>query len=72
MSSRLITPAEAAEMLGIAVATLAIWRTRGFGPPHMKFGGRMVRYSESDVRVFIERRTFQNTAESKSFLKNCD
>ena len=53
---RLLTPVETAEMLGIAVATLAIWRsTRRIVLPHIKVG-RHVMYHPDDVAAFIAAR----------------
>jgi hypothetical protein len=45
---RLLTPAEAAEILRVAESTLRGWRTRGTGPPWLKIG-RSVRYSRSGL-----------------------
>jgi hypothetical protein len=36
-----MAPTSAASYLGIAVKTLAIWRSRGFGPPFCKLSGRV-------------------------------
>ena len=53
----LLTPAQVAEILGVAVNTLAIWRsTQRYNLPWVKCG-RLVRYKEEDVMAFIERQT---------------
>lgn len=56
----LLTPSEVAEMLGIKVETLQIWRcTQRYNIPYVKIGGR-VRYKLNDVQHFIEERTVQH------------
>lgn len=51
---KLYTPKEAAEILGIDAATLAVWRcTQRVDLPFVKIGGR-VRYILEDVLQFIE------------------
>jgi predicted DNA-binding transcriptional regulator AlpA len=45
-----------AKILGIAPATLAIWRcTKRYQLPYVKVG-RLIRYKESDVEAFIQSR----------------
>lgn len=52
----LLTPKEVARRLRVSVQSLAVWRsTKRHGLPFTKIG-RLVRYRESDVRSFIERR----------------
>ncbi|MBW2022328.1 MAG: helix-turn-helix domain-containing protein [Deltaproteobacteria bacterium] len=46
---------EAADFLGLAVQTLRNWRASGNGSPYIKMG-RAVRYSEADLRAFVEQR----------------
>lgn len=56
-NDRLLTPHEAAAMLGITPGTLTVWRcTRRYNLPYIKVG-RCVRYKRSDVLAFIESRT---------------
>jgi predicted site-specific integrase-resolvase len=43
-----LTTAEAAQLLGIAVATLNEWRGRNFGPAYTKTG-RLVRYPDYEI-----------------------
>jgi len=63
MPSPLITPEEAAHLLGVRPATLATWRTIGrYNLPYVKIGAR-VRYRLADVEDFIERRTRQHTGQ---------
>ena len=56
----LLTPSEVAEMLGIKVETLQIWRcTQRYNIPYVKIGGR-VRYKSSDIDDFIRIRTVRH------------
>ena len=53
----------AASYLGLAPATLEIWRSTGrYDLPYMKIG-RCVRYRRSDLDTFLQRRTFTHTGE---------
>lgn len=47
-----LTPAEAAEVLGVPVPTLAQWRYRGQGPRYSKVGS-LVRYSRRDLDAWL-------------------
>ncbi len=50
----------AAEFLAVPEATLISWRSRGGGPPYIKFGSSRqatVRYSFADLRKWLEART---------------
>ena len=54
--TKLLTPNETAERLGILTKTLDVWRcTQRYNLPYVKVG-RLVRYRESDVEAFIESR----------------
>lgn len=48
-------PGEVAEYLGVPVATLYVWRTRGLGPRSSKVG-RHVRYRWADVEEYLDKR----------------
>ncbi|NQU42011.1 helix-turn-helix domain-containing protein [bacterium] len=55
-ATRLLTPQEASEILGIKESTLAVWRcTKRYGIPYVK-SGRLVRYRLADIERFIESR----------------
>ena len=50
---KLLTPEEAAEMLGLPSAkTLHEWRWRGKGPTSVK-AGKYVRYHPEDIRDYV-------------------
>lgn len=55
MNTTLLTPKKAAEILGVAIGTLAVWRcTARYPLPFVKIG-RRVMYREQDVIDFIEK-----------------
>lgn len=53
ITMRAITEGEAAELLGLKVATLRAWRHNKKGPRFVKYG-RAVRYLPDDLTAFIE------------------
>ena len=54
---KLLTPAEAAEILGVKVDTLTVWRsTKRYPLPFVRVG-RRIKYKAEDVLSFIEART---------------
>jgi predicted site-specific integrase-resolvase len=54
MNTNLLTPKKAAETLGVAIGTLAVWRcTARYSLPFVKIG-RRVMYREQDISDFIE------------------
>ncbi len=56
MQLKLLKPTEVAEILGVSVETLNVWRTTKRYPlPYVK-SGRLIRYRMSDVEAFIESR----------------
>jgi excisionase family DNA binding protein len=50
----MLTPPEAAERIGVAVSTLALWRTQKKGPPYHKAGDRLVRYRRVELDAWLE------------------
>jgi len=59
---KLLTTAQAAEMIGFSCATLETWRTHGKGPAYLKLG-YAVRYKESDLLAWVEGKTCSSTSE---------
>ncbi len=56
ITEKLLTPYEVAEMLGVSVETLNVWRaTNRYPLPYVK-AGRLVRYRNADLQAFIESR----------------
>jgi excisionase family DNA binding protein len=51
-SGNALTETQAAEQLGLSIATLRAWRHRGKGPRFVRFG-RAVRYLRADLDAFI-------------------
>lgn len=49
-----LKPAEAAERLGFSAATLANWRTKGFGPRYIKVGHKVL-YPEEELDFFLNK-----------------
>lgn len=56
---RLLTPAEAAEVLGVTEAALAQWRFRRVGPTYMKLNERTVRYSHGQLEEWVVLQTVE-------------
>ena len=48
----IIWEAELAEVIGLSVAALRKWRTRGYGPTAFRLG-RRVGYRRADVKAFL-------------------
>jgi excisionase family DNA binding protein len=53
---RLLTTPEVAQYLGIPVATLYQWRTRGIAPRAVRVG-KHLRFRRADVEAWVERHT---------------
>ena len=58
----LLTPTQAAEVLGVQKQTLAKWRCYGDGPKFIHVG-RLCRYRPEDVREWIEENQRRHTSE---------
>ena len=52
----LMDPRTTADYLGVAVLSLADWRTKGAGPDYIKVGAS-VRYRRSALEAWLESRT---------------
>lgn len=57
----LLTPADAAAYLRLAVQTLAHWRVQGQGPPYLKCG-RLIRYRQADLEAWTQAQTRAHTS----------
>lgn len=63
MERELISPEEAAKVLGVSVGTLSVWRsTRRYALAYVKVG-HLVRYRPNDLSTFITSRVM-NSPES--------
>lgn len=54
MNHNLLTPAEAAKILGVTIGTLAVWRCTARYPLSFVKIGRRVKYRLADINNFIE------------------
>lgn len=52
IAAGLLTPDEAASLLGLDTRTLSNWRYRGIGPVFVRLGGK-VRYSAIDLNTYV-------------------
>jgi len=57
-----LTTDQAGQYLGLAPMTLAVMRSKGNGPPYVKYSRRAVRYRLSDLQKWMDNRTLENTA----------
>lgn len=54
-TGKLLTTAEAADILGVSEATLHSWRYRRIGPPYLKLAHKTVRYSRPELESWLRR-----------------
>lgn len=54
---KIIRAKNAAELLGISLATLYRWQNKGFLPPKVKYPSGSVGYRSDDIEAFIEEHT---------------
>lgn len=50
---KLLTPTQTGEYLGLPTTTLDQWRSQKKGPPFFKLEGHLIRYSLSDLDVWL-------------------
>jgi len=63
-AAKLLSPSEAAEVLGVKEQTLAIWRCTGrYDLPFIR-AGRKIKYRLADLEHWLERRTTTSTGEA--------
>jgi excisionase family DNA binding protein len=61
LQSLLITPATAAEILGVTRGTLQVWRSTGrYNLPYIKIGGKVM-YKRTAVMAFIDAQSMDHT-----------
>jgi len=62
---KLLSSEQVAELFGITVQTLRVWRMKGNSPKYVRFGKLKSRcgYREEDVLKWIEERLTNNTTE---------
>jgi predicted DNA-binding transcriptional regulator AlpA len=65
--SRVLSPSDAALLIGLSESTLAKLRLNGNGPPYCKLGRRVV-YRAEDLRAWLESRLAQNTTDAGARL----
>jgi len=63
---KLLTPAETAEQLRIAPATLRWWRQTGHGPAAIQIGPATFRYSQETINNYVK----THMVKQRSTLKN--
>jgi len=55
LTEPLLEPTRVARLLGVEVETLGVWRRKGYGPRWYRIG-RKIRYSEPDLRAWMNER----------------
>jgi len=67
----LLSTADAASYLGLKPQTLRLWRTRGGGPPYIRYGAKgrgTVFYKVADLEAWVnERRWIHTSAETVGY-----
>ena len=58
-SARLLTPRQAAELLGVPESTLAQWRSQRRGPPYVKLESRLIRYRVAHLEAYLAEHVVQ-------------
>jgi len=56
IQNKLLTPEEAAPLIGVTPGTLQVWRSTNRYPLKYVKAGRLVRYRREDIQAFIESR----------------
>jgi hypothetical protein len=62
----LLTEQQMAAWLGCSMQWLAIGRSRGYGPPFLRLGPKMIRYHRGDGKKWLETRSHRHTAEYRN------
>ena len=53
--TRLLSPLEVAEQLGVAPTTLRFWRDRSEGPPAIRIGRKLWKYRQDSLLEWLDR-----------------
>jgi hypothetical protein len=64
----MLKPAEAAELLGFNIGTLAQWRLNKVGPKYIKLGSGLrspIRYYKDDVIAYMNKNTVDHSQEAE-------
>ena len=67
---RLVSEAEAAELLGYTPRALQNWRVRGGGPEYIRVSARSIRYRRRELLAWSDARTCRTTSEATSAEQN--
>ena len=68
----LLDDVQAADVLGLAPATLRKWRCQGGGPAFFRLG-RLIRYRRDEIEAWLESRRVENTSQyEKQINKGVD
>ena len=59
----LMTTGALAAWLGVSHQFLHLGRVRGYGPPFVRIGPKVVMYRRADVLAWLAERTYRSTAE---------
>ena len=62
----IITEEEAATLLRVKQFTMRKWRREGGGPPYIRCGGRLIRYTRNDVIGWLADNKFGSNAHELS------
>ena len=54
--SELLTTEEAAKAVGVSSMTMRRYRTNGGGPPFIRMGPKLIRYSAESLRAWVASR----------------
>ena len=58
-----LRPKDVERIFGIKQGTLAVWRSKGKGPPFYKKGHKIVLYKYEEVEEWLYQQTFQMMVE---------
>ncbi len=61
MAAKHLSPEDLADRLGVSIATVYAWNSRGGGPRFMKFG-KHVRYKIADVEAWEDKHYVEQMA----------